>query len=107
MVNGAIAAWPIRTNGQLGNWGVGHVTLRQLISKGYVALGEFDPQRKTWAVSYLSQQLREQIEGGVLEIKSFDETRNLVTVRYAEIGARRIKSVWKRFVMMPECMALN
>jgi adenine-specific DNA-methyltransferase len=95
-VNGYNAAWPIRTDGSWGNWGVGHTTLRQLISKGYVALGEFDSKRKTWALSYLSQQLREQIESGVLEIANFDEKRNVVDARYAELGARRIKTVWKR-----------
>ena len=41
-VNGFTAAWPIRTNGQWGNWGVGHTTLRLLIAKGYVGLGEYD-----------------------------------------------------------------
>ncbi len=95
-VNGYTAAWPIRSNGQWGNWGVGHTTLRQLIAKGYVNLGEYDKDRKTWAVSYLSQQLREQVESGVLEIVSFDKDKNRVDVRYAVVGARRIKTVWKR-----------
>lgn len=95
-VNGFTAAWPVRSNRQWGNWGVGHTTLRQLIAKGYVSLGEYDPARKTWALSYLSQRLREQIEGGVLEVVAFDESRNLVDVKYAELGERRIKTVWKR-----------
>ena len=90
------AAWPIRTNGQWGNWGVGHITLKTLIDQGYVSLGEFDPDRKTWAVSYLSQQLREQIEGGILEIVDRDPVTNVVKVRYAEVADRRIKTVWKR-----------
>ncbi len=95
-VDGFTAVWPVRTNGQWGNWGVGHITLRQLIAKGYVSLGEYDPTRKTWALSYLSQQLREQIEAGILEVVAFDKRRNLVDVRYTELGARRIKTVWKR-----------
>jgi|CXWL01.1.fsa_nt_gi adenine-specific DNA-methyltransferase len=95
-INGLTAVWPIRTTGALGNWGVGHSTLRQLISKGYVSVGEYDPKRKTYALSYLSQQLREQIESGILEVVSFDRTRNLVDVKYAGLGARRIKTVWKR-----------
>jgi adenine-specific DNA-methyltransferase len=95
-VDGYTAAWPIRSNSQWGNWGVGHITLRQLIKKGYVGLGEYDEDRKTWALSYLSQQLREQIEGGILEVVSFDKIKNKVDARYAELGARRIKTVWKR-----------
>ncbi len=95
-VDGFTAAWPIRTNGQWGNWGVGHTTLRQLIAKGYVSLGEYDEKRKTWAFSYLSQQLREQVEAGILEVVAFNKEKNRVDVRYAEMGARRIKTVWKR-----------
>jgi adenine-specific DNA-methyltransferase len=95
-VKGYAAAWPIRTNGQWGNWGVGRITLKTLIDQGYVSLGEFDPDRKTWAFSYLSQQLREQIEGGILEIVGRNPVTNVVDVRYAEIADRRIKTVWKR-----------
>jgi adenine-specific DNA-methyltransferase len=95
-VKGFAAAWPIRTNGQWGNWGVGHITLKTLIDQGYVSLGEFDPERQTWAISYLSQQLREQIEGGILEIIARDPVTNVVEVRYAEVADRRIKTVWKR-----------
>ncbi len=95
-INGYTAAWPIRTNRQWGNWGVGHTTLRLLIAQGYVSLGEYDEKRKTWAFSYLSQQLREQIEGGILEVVSFDKIKNVVDARYSEAGARRIKTVWKR-----------
>ena len=95
-INGMSAAWPIRTSGDWGNWGVGHITLRRLIEKGYVSLGAYDSSRKTWAISYLSQSLREQIETGVLEVVSYDQTRNVVDARYAELGARRIKSIWKR-----------
>ncbi len=95
-INGYTAAWPIRSNGQWGNWGGGHTTLRQLIAKGYVSVGGYDSDRKTWAFSYLSQQLREQIESGVLEVVSVDKGKNRVDACYAEIGARRIKTVWKR-----------
>jgi len=95
-VNGHAAAWPIRTNGQFGNWGVGHVTLKTLIDQGFVSLGEFDPGRETWAISYLSQQLRGQVEAGILEIVDRDPATNVVKVRYAEVADRRIKTVWKR-----------
>ncbi|HRD54539.1 MAG TPA: hypothetical protein PKY96_18010, partial [Flavobacteriales bacterium] len=96
LVDGYKAAWPIRTNGQWGNWGVGHITLAQLIEKGYVSLGEYDSKRKTWAISYLSKQLQEQIEGGILEIIERNPVTNVVTVQYASIADRRIKTVWKR-----------
>lgn len=39
-VNGYEVAWPIRTDGSWGNWGVGFETLRILIDKGYVSCGK-------------------------------------------------------------------
>ena len=95
-INGLTPVWPIRRDGSLGNWGVGPTTLRQHIAKGYVALGEFDPKRKTWAISYLSKQPQEQIASGVLEVVSFDKEKNVVDVRYTETTNRRIKTVWHR-----------
>ena len=94
--NGLTEVWPIRTSGDWGNWGVGHITLRKLIKNGFVGVGAHDSKRNTWALSYLSQGLREQLEAGVLEIVSFDKTKNLVDVRYADLGERQIKTVWKR-----------
>ena len=94
--NGYAAAWPIRRNGSWGRWGVGHVTLRDLIAKGYVAAGNYDHKRKTWAISYLSEGPQAQIAAGVLKIHTYDEARNVVEVRYTDIAARRIKTVWHR-----------
>ncbi len=94
--NGLTEVWPIRTSGDWGNWGVGYTTLRKLIKSGFVGVGVHDLKRNTWALSYLSQGLREQLEAGVLEIVSFDKKKNLVDVRYAELGERQIKTVWKR-----------
>jgi len=96
-IKGYACAWPIRTNGQWGNWGVGHTTLQKLVELGFVSLGEFDKTRKTWAITYLSQQLREQIEAGIPEIVSRDPKTNVVDVRCTEVADRRIKTVWKRF----------
>jgi adenine-specific DNA-methyltransferase len=95
-IDGYAAAWPIRTNGEWGRWGVGHQTLATLIAKGFVSVGAFDGKRKTWALSYISQRLREQIESGVLEIVARDDVRNVVDVRYSDVSERRLKTVWKR-----------
>jgi len=95
-IKGFTTVWPVRKDGSLGNWGVGPTTLRQLIVKGYVALGEFDEKRNTWALSYLSKEPQEQILSGVLEIVSRDEVRNVVDVCYTETASRRMKTVWHR-----------
>ncbi|NWG76214.1 MAG: site-specific DNA-methyltransferase, partial [Rubrivivax sp.] len=95
-IEGYAAAWPIRTDGTFGNWGVGPESLRALIKKGYVALGGYDPTRKTWGISYLSRKLQLQIESGAIRVTEFDKIRNAVTVEYAEERERQIKTVWHR-----------
>lgn len=96
LIDGYSAAWPIRTDGSLGNWGVAPPTLRTLIKQGFVSVGGYDEKRKTWALSYLSEDLRAQLAAGVLEIASFDEVKNVVEVVYTEEGSRRLKTVWHR-----------
>ena len=97
-INGLTPVWPVRQDLSLGNWGVGPATLQRLIAKGYVALGSYDAKRRTWAITYLSKEPQEQIEAGILLVKSVDSNRNVVEVVYAdpESAARRIKTVWHR-----------
>jgi adenine-specific DNA-methyltransferase len=95
-IDGFACAWPVRRDESLGRWAVGPTTLRSLIEKGYVAVGGYDPKRKTWAISYLSKEPREQIDAGILEVLSYDEDRNVVDVVYTDVAKRRLKSVWHR-----------
>ena len=89
-------AWPLRTDGTLGNWRVSPPTLRQLLAKGYVKLGGFDEARGTWTILYLGQKAQNQIEAGVIEIVDRHEVTGEVTVRYTESQQRSIKTVWHR-----------
>jgi adenine-specific DNA-methyltransferase len=95
-IKGLTAVWPVRKDLSLGNWGVGHITLRQLIDKGYVSLGEFDPKRRSWGITYLSRRHRDQIDAGVLQKFTYDEERNVIDVVYGDPQMRRIKRVWHR-----------
>jgi len=89
-------AWPLRTDGTLGNWRVSPPTLRLLLAKGYVKLGGFDEARGTWTILYLGQKAQKQIEDGVIEVVSQDEVTGEVAVRYTEAQQRSIKTVWHR-----------
>lgn len=89
-------AWPLRTDGTLGNWRVSPPTLRLLLAKGYVKLGGFDEARGTWTILYLGQKAQNQIEAGVIEVVSRDEVTGEVAVRYTESQQRSIKTVWHR-----------
>src|ERR1700730_12017403 len=60
--NGNVVAWPVRSDGALGRWGVGPTTLINLIESGYAAAGRFDRKRKTWGITYLSEQVREELD---------------------------------------------
>jgi adenine-specific DNA-methyltransferase len=89
-------AWPIRTDGSLGNWRVSPPTLRELLAKGYVKLGGFDESRKTWTVLYLGERARQQIEDGDIEIVGRNPITNAVEVAYTSGQQRQIKTVWHR-----------
>jgi adenine-specific DNA-methyltransferase len=89
-------AWPFRTDHTLGNWRVSPPTLRDLVKKGFVRLGGFDEQRKTWTVLYLGEKARRQIEEGAIRIAERDPLSGAVTVEYTEGQQRSIKTVWHR-----------
>jgi adenine-specific DNA-methyltransferase len=95
-IDGYNVAWPIRTDGSLGNWGVGFETLRTLINKGYVALGKYDPKRKTWGVSYISLPNQKMIDDGRIRIVDRDPKTGVVSIEYADSNNRAIKTIWHR-----------
>lgn len=94
--SGLVPVWPVRSDLSLGNWGVGHTTLRGMIKKGYVSLGQFDKNRKTYGISYLSRRPQRQIESGELKVVGYNKVRNVVDVEYQEATERQTKSVWHR-----------
>jgi adenine-specific DNA-methyltransferase len=89
-------AWPLRTDGSLGNWRVSPPTLRSLLAKGYVKLGGFDEARGTWTILYLGQKAQKQILAGTIEIVRRDSVTGEVEVLYTEAQQRSIKTVWHR-----------
>jgi adenine-specific DNA-methyltransferase len=95
-IDGFTAAWPIRTDGKYGNWGVGYETLRKLIKKGYVSLGRFDEKRRTWGISYISEPNQRLIENGNIKIIDHDKVRNVVEIEYLSVDNRTIKTMWHR-----------
>lgn len=95
-INGYATAWPIRTDGSFGNWGVGYVTLRKLIEQGYVACGKYDGKRKTYGLSYISEPNQKLIKTGGIVITDRDPVTNVVKIEYASDKNRAIKTVWHR-----------
>ncbi len=95
-VDGLTAVWPVRSDGTWGRWYVSNTTLRNLIEQGYVSLGAYDAKRKTWALSYAFRKVQQQVQAGIIEVTERDEQRNVVEMRYAQVGTRQIKRVWHR-----------
>lgn len=95
-IEGYEVAWPIRKDGSFGRWSVGSDTLNNLISKGYVACGKYDSQRKTWGISYISQPNQQKIDRGGIRIVGRDSITNVVNIEYASDDTRVIKTIWHR-----------
>lgn len=95
-IDGYDVAWPIRTDNSEGRWMVSSSTLNDLIKKGFVALGGYDKKRKTWAVRYLSEKTRNQIESGKISILGYDEDKNIVNVEYISDRTQEVRTVWNR-----------
>jgi adenine-specific DNA-methyltransferase len=95
-IEGYDVAWPIRTDGSLGNWGVGYETLRTLINKGYVSLGKYDSSRKTWGISYISLPNQKMIDDGHIRIVDKDPKTGVVSIEYNDSNNRAIKTIWHR-----------
>ncbi len=95
-IKGYKVAWPIRTDGSYGNWGVGFLTLRKLIDKGYVACGKYDLKRKTYGISYVSEPNQKKIVSGDVVITGRDPETNVVNIEYVSDQNRTVKTVWHR-----------
>ena len=71
--DGCVTIWPIRQNGEEGNWQVSRTSLIELIKKGYIRLGRFN-DRGTIAIDYLKRGEIEKIESGVFKIQGYTES---------------------------------
>lgn len=61
-----VAVWPIRANGQEGNWSNGAVNLRSFIEKGYARLGRW--RGEDTSVTYLARGEQKKVESGQFPI---------------------------------------
>lgn len=91
-------AWPVRTDGSLGNWQVSPPSLRELLTLGYVRLGGFDKKRRTWTVQYLNRGTRARIERKEIIVVGRSPITGSVQLEYSGDEAKRryIKTVWHR-----------
>lgn len=93
---GNVPAWPIRRDGALGRWSIGHVTANELIDAGFLAAGGRDEARGTWALSYLSAQIRQEIIDGRASVVERHPVTGVADVVYTAGASRRTRTVWHR-----------
>ncbi|MBJ7579304.1 site-specific DNA-methyltransferase [Devosia sp. MC532] len=93
---GNVAVWPVRKDLTLGRWGIGVYTFNDLVKKGYVSLGAYDKKRKSWGLSYLSEQLRKEIDEGTLVVLGRDPNTGVADVVYEGAATRKVRTVWHR-----------
>ncbi len=91
-------AWPIKGDKSLGNWQVGIETFSTLLSMGYVKVGGYDENRKTWTLLYLNKRTRDRIDSGEILITQKDAMTGVVDLEYApnQSSLHAIKTVWHR-----------
>lgn len=75
--DGTVAIWPIRSNGEEGNWQISNTGLLELAQKGYVHLGRFT--NKGMAISYLKRGEIQKVESGAFEISGYAEDGSVIS----------------------------
>lgn len=96
-IDGYSVAWPIRNDGSLGRWMLSSDTFNDLLSNGYISLGNFDKKRKTWGLTYLTSKFQKDIKDGKLKITGYSPNGQTVHVEYpGDVSTKKIKSVWHR-----------
>lgn len=71
-----VIVWPIRSNGEEGNWQIGQDTLEKSYAKGYVRLGRFT--EKGMAITYLKSGEQAKIEDGKFPIIGYNEDGSVI-----------------------------
>lgn len=73
---GTKVIWPIRSNGEEGNWQIDRHRLSAICKKGYVRLGSFT--NKGMAITYLKSGEQKKVEEGVFPIVGYREDGSII-----------------------------
>jgi adenine-specific DNA-methyltransferase len=93
--NGLVTVWPLRTNGDEGNWRTSPAYLRKLLTAGHAKLGAHDVKRDRWSILYLGKAQIERISEGQLQVTGRDE-QGAVVVESSGAELVTAKTVWNR-----------
>ena len=98
MPEGAVALWPLKSDGSEGNWRASPEYLRRLLRDGLVRLGKYFPEAGRGTVWYLGKSAIRKIDKGEIEISGRDEQGAVVVRPVAGAAGRRTvaKTIWNR-----------
>lgn len=94
---GAVAVWPLKSDGSEGNWRASPEYLRQLVAAGHARMGRFDEGGRG-TIWYLGKSVQRRIASGEVRIVGTDEQGAVVVEPADDAGPRRTvaKTVWNR-----------
>src|SRR5262249_36881720 len=70
--------------------------LKKLIAQGFVRVGRFDKERRTWGITYVTRKLLQELARGDLLMTRLDETTGSARLAYATAQTRPPRTVWYR-----------
>lgn len=87
--------WPMRTDGSEGRWQLKRESFITALKNGTAKLGSYNKSQNRWAINYLNQGIKDEIEKGAIIILGKDDKGALVLKRVNEKEVEP-KSVWNQ-----------
>lgn len=87
--------WPIRTDGSEGRWQLKRETFIGALKDGAAKLGTYNKKQDRWAINYLNQGIKEEIEKGTIIVTGKDDKGALLLKRIEDKKVEP-KSVWNQ-----------
>jgi adenine-specific DNA-methyltransferase len=94
---GTVTVWPMRTNGQEGRWRCSAAYFRELLTKGYARVGEYDRANDRWSLLYLGKAQIRRVESGEIEVFGRNDDGSILLGRSEQKKQMfSVKTVWNR-----------
>lgn len=95
---GAVAIWPLKSDGSEGNWRTSPDYLRKLISFGHVRVGSINAREGRGTVWYLGKAAIRKIETGEFRVTGRDDSGAVIVEPATDVRSRTVvpKTVWNR-----------
>ncbi len=93
--DGLVAVWPIRTDGSEGRWQLKKETFEKALIDGTAKLGSYNKKANRWAINYLNEGIKDEINSGAIIVTGKDDKGALV-LRRENNKLLEPKSVWNQ-----------